>query len=68
MAVFARRPKKVAEVAVRQGFTVICILKQDILQTNLQIHRLFFASYGTHTMNYFASLGIFMRQGRRAQR
>ena len=46
----------------------MCILKQDILQKNLQIHRSFFASYGTHTLNYMASLEIFMPQGRRTQR
>ena len=34
---------------------------------NLQIRRSLFASYGTHTMNYLASLGILMRQGHRAQ-
>ena len=45
-------------MAVRQGFTVICISKQHILQKNLQIHRSFFVSYGTHTMNYFASWGF----------
>ena len=32
------------------------------------IDRLFFASYGTHAMNHFASLGIFLRQGCRTQR
>ena len=35
---------------------------------NLQVDRSFFASYGTHAMNYFVSLGIFMHQGRRTQR
>ena len=34
----------------------------------LQINWSFFASYGTHAMIYFASLGIFMQQGRRMQR
>ena len=42
--------------------------EQDILPKNLQIDRSFFASYGTHAMNHFASLGIFMRQGRWTQR
>ena len=35
--------------------------EQDILPKNLQIGRLFFASYGMHAVNYFVSLGIFMR-------
>ena len=35
---------------------------------NLQIDSSFFASYRTHTMNDFASLRIFMIQGRRTQR
>ena len=30
--------------------------------------RLIFAFYGTHAMNYFASLRIFMRQGRGTSR
>ena len=34
----------------------------------LQINWSFFASYGTHAMIYFASVGIFMQQGRRMQR
>ena len=42
--------------------------EQDILPKNLQIDRSFFASYGMHALNYFVSLGIFMRQGRRTQR
>ena len=37
----------------------------DILAKNVQIDRSFFASYGTRAMNYFVSLGIFMRQGPR---
>ena len=37
------------------------------LPTELTRRRLH-ASYGTHVMNYFASLGIFMRQGHRKQR
>ena len=28
----------------------------------------YFMSYELHAINYFASLGIFMRQGRRTQR
>ena len=36
--------------------------------THVQINRSIFASYGTHAMNYFAYLGIFMPQGRRMQR
>ena len=39
--------------------------KQDFLY--LQTDRSIFASYGTHAVNYFESLGIFMRQGRRTQ-
>ena len=39
--------------------------KQDILPKNRQIDRSFFAFYGTHAMNHFASLGILMCQGRR---
>jgi len=56
----------------------LCIFKQqpqksfeqDILPRNLQIniYRLFFPSSGMHAMNYIASLGIFMRQGRRMHR
>ena len=50
--------------------------RQEILNLSMslltakiyQIDRSFFASYGTHAMNYFASLEIFMRQGRRTQR
>ena len=41
---------------------------QDILQKHLQIDQSIFVSYGMHTTNYFASLGIFMRQGCRTQR
>ena len=37
-------------------------------QKNLQIDSSFFAAYGTHAMNDFVSLEIFMRQGRRVQR
>lgn len=37
-------------------------------QKNLHIDRSFFGSYGRHATNYFASLGIFVRQGRRTQR
>ena len=36
-------------------------------QKNLQTDQSFFASYGTQAMNYFASLGIFMRQRGRMQ-
>ena len=43
-------------------------LEQDVLQKHLQIDRSIFASYGTRAMNYFASLGIFLRRGRRTQR
>ena len=64
----AKKSGRNNEVTVRRGFTVICILKQDIPQKNLQIRRSLFASYGTPTMNYLASLGILMRQGHRAQR
>ena len=43
--------------------------EQDIIPKNhLQINRSFFAFYRTHFMNYFASSGIFMHQGRRTQR
>ena len=42
--------------------------KQDIRQKHLQIDQSIFASYGTHTTNYFARLGIVMRQERRTQR
>ena len=42
--------------------------EQDILQKHSQIDRSIFASYGTHAMNFCASLGIFMHQGRRMQR
>ena len=42
--------------------------EQDILQKHLQIDRSMFASHATHAMNYFASLALFMRQGRRTQR
>ena len=41
--------------------------EQDILQKHLHIDRSIFASYGTHAVNFWASLGIFMRQGRRTQ-
>ena len=42
--------------------------KQDYsTQKNPQIGRSFFASYRMHAMNYFASLGIFMPQGRRSE-
>ena len=54
------------------------ITATEITQTGqlfLQIHvhmfksidRSIFVSYGTHAMNYFASLGILMRQIRRMQ-
>ena len=47
-------------------------LEQDVLQKHLQIDRSIdrsiFASYGTRAMDYFASLGIFLRRGRRTQR
>lgn len=59
----------------------ICVVKQqpqeqpqksherDIQQKHLKIDpSIFFASYGTHVMNYFASLGIFVHQRRRTQR
>ena len=36
--------------------------------TNVQIDRSFFVSYEAQAMNYFASLGIFIRRGRRTQR
>ena len=59
----------------QQKLNEICVVKQpqksheqDILQKHLQIDRSIFASYGTRAMNYFASLGIFLRQGRRTQR
>ena len=43
--------------------------KQDIsTNTHVQIDWSIFVSYGMHAMNYyFASLGIFLRQGRRTQ-
>ena len=37
-------------------------MNRTFYQKHLQIGRSFFASHGTHAMNYFASLGIFMRQ------
>lgn len=39
--------------------------KQSILQKHGQIDQLTFASFGTHTTNYFVSLRIFMHQGHR---
>ena len=42
--------------------------KQDIPQKHLQIDRLSLASHGMHATNYFASLALFMCQGRRTQR
>ena len=42
--------------------------EHDIRPKNLHIDRLFFGSYGRHATNYFASLGIFVRQERRTQR
>ena len=39
--------------------------KQSILQKHGQINQLTFASFGTHTTNYFVSLRIFMCQGHR---
>ena len=35
---------------------------------SLQIDRSVFASYGTHALNYFSVLGVFMPQGRRTRR
>lgn len=43
-------------------------LKKDILHKHLQIHSSNFASHGTHPMKYFASLVLFMYQGRETQR
>ena len=37
-------------------------MNRTLYQKNLQIDGWFFASYGTHAMNYFASFGSFMRQ------
>ena len=42
--------------------------EQEILPSNLQIDLSFFVFYGMHAMNYFASLGILIFQGRRTQR
>ena len=42
--------------------------EQDIVLKRLLINRSMFAFYRTSAMNYFASLGIFMRQRRRTQR
>ena len=42
--------------------------KQVMLQKYIQIDQSIFASYGTHTTNYFASFGIFMHQGCRMWR
>ena len=41
--------------------------EQDFLQKHFQINQFFFMFYGTHALNYFASLGIFMCKGRRTQ-
>ena len=39
------------------------------INTDVKIDQLLiFVSYGTHTMNYFVSLGIFMHRGCRIQR
>ena len=35
--------------------------------THVQIDQSIFADYGTHAINYFMPLGIFMCQGRRTQ-
>ena len=55
-----------------KGKKEICVIKQqpqeqpqkshkeDILEKHLKIDQSIFASYGTHTTNYFASLGIFI--------
>ena len=44
------------------------ITKQDIsTNTDVQIDQSIFVSYIMHVMDYFASLGIFMHQGRRIQ-
>ena len=42
--------------------------KQGILQKHLQTDQSIFASYGANAKNYFASLGIFMRQGCRGNK
>ena len=45
--------------------TEITRMGRIVLQIDMftSTDRLMFASYGTHAMNYFASLVIFMRQG-----
>ena len=42
--------------------------KHNFLRRHPQMDRSIFASYGMHPLNYFASLGIIMRQGRTTQR
>jgi len=42
--------------------------KYGLFCSLVQVDQSIFASYGTHAMNYFGSLEIFIRQGRRMQR
>ena len=57
-------PKFKSKNSTRESFSSKCKNKQI---SGKGIDPPIFASYWTHAMIYFASLGIFMRQGRRTQ-
>ena len=48
-----------------RNYTIRPVISKN---THVQIDQPIFLSYRMHVMNYFASLGIFMRRGRRTQR
>ena len=66
--------QRLKEISVVYFITIATRTATEVTKTgystknHLRIDQSIFAPYGTHATNYFASLGIFMRQGRRTQR